>query len=167
MTFWPSPLMSFFFIGHGWDVKCVKWHPTKGLICSGGKDSLVKFWDPRIGKCLATLLVSRKKKSLNSSSISFYLNHTRRWNMSLRYHDCWILISHGHKNSVQACAWNPNGHSVATASRDQLIKVFDIRMMKELANLRGHKKEVCCELAFQILYLRKVVISFNSFDHNL
>lgn len=43
--------------GHGWDVKCVKWHPTKGLLCSGGKDSLVKFWDPRIGKCLTTLFV--------------------------------------------------------------------------------------------------------------
>lgn len=43
--------------GHGWDVKCVKWHPTKGLIVSGSKDNLVKFWDPRTTKVLSTLSV--------------------------------------------------------------------------------------------------------------
>lgn len=36
---------------------------------------------------------------------------------------------------------------VATASRDQLVKVFDIRAMKEFVTLRGHKKEVCCASA--------------------
>lgn len=43
------------FTGHGWDVKCVEWHPTKGLLVSGSKDSLVKFWDPRTGTVLSTL----------------------------------------------------------------------------------------------------------------
>lgn len=43
--------------GHGWDVRCVDWHPTKGLIVSGSKDMLVKFWDPRTGKDLSTLCV--------------------------------------------------------------------------------------------------------------
>ncbi len=41
--------------GHGWDVRCVQWHPSKGLIVSGSKDMLVKFWDPRSGKDLSTL----------------------------------------------------------------------------------------------------------------
>jgi polyadenylation factor subunit 2 len=41
--------------GHGWDVKCVEWHPTKGLLVSGSKDNLIKFWDPRTGTCLSTL----------------------------------------------------------------------------------------------------------------
>lgn len=40
--------------GHGWDVKCVDWHPYKGLIVSGSKDNLVKFWDPRSAGNLAT-----------------------------------------------------------------------------------------------------------------
>lgn len=43
--------------GHGWDVKCVKWHPTKGLLASGSKDNLVKFWDPRTSTVLTTLYV--------------------------------------------------------------------------------------------------------------
>lgn len=41
--------------GHGWDVKCVEWHPTKGLLVSGSKDNLIKFWDPRTGQVLSTL----------------------------------------------------------------------------------------------------------------
>lgn len=35
---------------------------------------------------------------------------------------------------------------VATASRDQTVRLFDIRAMKEFKVLRGHKKEVCCAL---------------------
>ena len=31
--------------GHGWDVKCVSWHPYKSLIVSGSKDNLIKV-DP-------------------------------------------------------------------------------------------------------------------------
>jgi hypothetical protein len=33
---------------------------------------------------------------------------------------------------------------VASASRDQTVRVFDIRAMREVQTLRGHKKEVCC-----------------------
>ena len=32
--------------GHGWDVKCVQWHPRSSVIASGSKDNLVKLWDP-------------------------------------------------------------------------------------------------------------------------
>lgn len=56
------------------------------------------------------------------------------------------MLRHYHKNTVQALAWSPNGNLVASASRDQTLRVFDIRAMKELEVLRGHKKEVCCEL---------------------
>ena len=48
---WPRDL------GHGWDVKCVEWHPTKGLLVSGSKDNQIKFWDPRTGTVLSTLSV--------------------------------------------------------------------------------------------------------------
>ena len=41
--------------GHGWDVKCIDWHPSKGILASGAKDNLCKVWDPKSGKALATL----------------------------------------------------------------------------------------------------------------
>lgn len=59
---------------------------------------------------------------------------------------------HYHKNTIQALQWSPDGNLVASASRDQTVRVFDIRAMKEFRVLRGHKKEVCCMLP--ILCLR-------------
>lgn len=43
--------------GHGADVKCVDWHPTKSLIVSGSKDSQqpIKLWDPKSAQSLATM----------------------------------------------------------------------------------------------------------------
>jgi polyadenylation factor subunit 2 len=54
--------------------------------------------------------------------------------------------------------WNINGNWLISASRDQLLKLFDIRMMKEIQMFRGHKKEVTCtnssmDLMFLILVL--------------
>ena len=48
---------------------------------------------------------------------------------------------HCHKSTVLAAKWNSNGNWLVTGSRDHLLKLFDIRMMKELQTFRGHKKE--------------------------
>ena len=111
--------------GHGWDVKCVEWHPTMGLLVSGSKDNLIKFWDPRTGTALTTLCVF---------FFSLFSN-PRLPNIARR---------HQHKNTIQALSWAPHGNLLASASRDQTVRVFDIRSMKEWVVLRGHKKEVCC-----------------------
>ena len=34
---------------------------------------------------------------------------------------------HAHKNTVMDCQWNKNGNWLLTASRDHLLKLFDIR----------------------------------------
>lgn len=93
--------------GHGADVKFVDWHPQKGLLASGSKDTQqpVKLWDSKSGQSLATL--------------------------------------HIHKGTVMSVRWNQNGNWLLSASRDHLVKVFDIRAMKELQTFRGHKKEAC------------------------
>lgn len=52
------------------------------------------------------------------------------------------LSSHAHKATVMDIKWNRNGNWFATASRDYLIKVYDVRMMRELYVLKGHKKDV-------------------------
>jgi WD40 repeat protein len=49
---------------------------------------------------------------------------------------------YGHKNTVTKVAWNNNGNWLLTASRDQLIKLYDIRTMREIVSLKGHNKEV-------------------------
>eukprot|EP01147_Barroeca_monosierra_P004335 gene4335-6639_t len=47
-----------------------------------------------------------------------------------------------HRDSVMDIKWNANGHWLLTASRDSLIKLVDIRMMKEVHVYRAHQKEV-------------------------
>ncbi|KAH8268315.1 hypothetical protein KR026_004865 [Drosophila bipectinata] len=92
--------------GHGADVKCVHWHPQKGMIVSGSKDNQqpIKIWDPKSGIALATL--------------------------------------HAHKSTVMDLKWNDNGNWLVTASRDHLLKLFDIRNLREEVQVfRGHKKE--------------------------
>jgi len=41
--------------GHGGDVKGCDWHPTKAVLASGSKDGLVKVWDAKTGRNIATL----------------------------------------------------------------------------------------------------------------
>lgn len=47
---------------------------------------------------------------------------------------------------INALEWSRNGHLVATAGGDGLVRLFDIRTFKELEPLKGHPKEVTCEL---------------------
>ncbi|KAF1764738.1 hypothetical protein GCK72_004688 [Caenorhabditis remanei] len=95
--------------GHGAEVRCIDWHPTKGLLVTGSRDTQqpVKIWDPKTGSCLATL--------------------------------------QEHKSSVMAVEFNKNGNWLLTGGRDHLVKLYDIRMMKEVKTFRAHKKEVICE----------------------
>ncbi|CAD6192569.1 unnamed protein product [Caenorhabditis auriculariae] len=92
--------------GHGSEVRCIDWHPTKGLIVSGSRDTQqpVKLWDPKSGQCLATF--------------------------------------QEHKSSVMAVEFNRNGNWLLTGGRDHLVKMYDIRVMKEMHTYRAHKKEV-------------------------
>lgn len=53
-----------------------------------------------------------------------------------------LATVHAHKNTVMDTKWNKNGNWLLTASRDHLIKLFDIRnMTQEMQTFRGHKKE--------------------------
>lgn len=52
---------------------------------------------------------------------------------------------HAHKSTVMDTRWNANGNWLITASRDHLIKLFDIRKLnQEMQVFRGHKKEASC-----------------------
>ena len=105
--------------GHGGDVKGLEWHPSSSIIASASKDALIKLWDARAGG---------KTRGLGSSS-------------GTNTGGC-VATMHGHKGSVLTCTWNRNGNWLLSGARDQVIKVWDIRMLREINNMRGHGKEV-------------------------
>ncbi|XP_051165665.1 uncharacterized protein LOC127284318 [Leptopilina boulardi] len=53
-----------------------------------------------------------------------------------------LATLHAHKSTVMDVKWNENGNWLVTASRDHLLKLFDIRNLnQEVQTFRGHKKE--------------------------
>lgn len=68
----------------------------------------------------------------------------------------WVIFfpRHAHKSTVMQIRWNQNGNWLLTASRDHLLKLFDIRMMKEMQTFRGHKREATGRnnVTFEILH---------------
>ncbi|KAB0798586.1 hypothetical protein PPYR_09579 [Photinus pyralis] len=53
-----------------------------------------------------------------------------------------LATLHAHKSTVMDLKWNDNGNWLITASRDHLLKLFDLRNLgQEVQTFRGHKKE--------------------------
>lgn len=48
----------------------------------------------------------------------------------------------GHSDSVHSVAFSPDGRTLASASRDKTIKLWDLQSKKEIATLTGHSDSV-------------------------
>merc|ERR1719219_1564416 len=56
-----------------------------------------------------------------------------------------VSTLHCHNGTVMELEWNRNGRYLLTASRDHMIKLFDIRnLKKDLQTFKGHKQEASC-----------------------
>ena len=55
-----------------------------------------------------------------------------------------IVTLYHHKNSITKLKFQPNGLTLASSGKDQLIHVLDIRTMRLIKTLKGHKREVVC-----------------------
>ncbi|KAK4536925.1 hypothetical protein CDCA_CDCA10G2950 [Cyanidium caldarium] len=98
--------------GHGWDVRSVHWHPSKPLLASGSKDSLVKIWDPKTGKCLTTLHGHKSavvKVRWNPLNGNYLLSGSR--DQSIKLFDIRMMREvqafRGHPREVTTLAWHP------------------------------------------------------------
>jgi WD40 repeat protein len=48
----------------------------------------------------------------------------------------------GHANTVQSVAFAPDGHTLASASEDKTVRLWDVKSRQELATLKGHAGSV-------------------------
>ena len=96
---------------HGWDIKCAAWHPTKALIASGSKDNVIKLWDAKASREIATLHLH--KNTINSltwhASGNFMLSAARDqliklWDLRMFKESASFK---GHKREVLSLAWHP------------------------------------------------------------
>jgi len=96
---------------HGQEVRTVEWHPSKSLICSGGKENSIKFFDPRVDKALSTLTIHK------NSITRVAWNQNGHWLLSgardsiVRLSDVRMMKEiesyQGHERDVFTVSWNP------------------------------------------------------------
>jgi polyadenylation factor subunit 2 len=110
--------------GHSWEVRCVDWHPKKGLIVSGSKDNTVKLWDPRNGHCLTTISSSKQQisRTVFEPSQGIMLATCGRDKLT-RIFDIRMmrdtLILRGHENDVTSIVWHPVHRKMITTADHQ------------------------------------------------
>ncbi|CAM4961270.1 unnamed protein product [Rotaria socialis] len=130
--------------GHGSDVKCVDWHPHKGILVSGSKDSQqpIILWDPKSGKKLATLHAHK-----NTCMAVKWNRHNGNWLLSAsRDHFCKVFdirnlkeelqCFRGHKKEACTLAWHPiHERLFSSGGSDGSIYFWLVGTGKELAGM--------------------------------
>ena len=69
----------------------MKWHPTKGLLASGSKDNLVKFWDPRTSTVLTTLCAHLSDQTVLSRYSADLVGRMQTWTQE--YDSSFTVVS--------------------------------------------------------------------------
>ncbi|XP_033838350.1 pre-mRNA 3' end processing protein WDR33 isoform X2 [Periophthalmus magnuspinnatus] len=145
--------------GHGADVKCVDWHPTKGLVVSGSKDSQqpIKFWDPKTGQSLATLhahknTVMEVKWNLNGNwLLTASRDHLCKL-YDLRNLKEELQVFRGHKKEATAVAWHPVHEGLfASGGSDGSLLFWHTGVEKEVGGMEMAHEGMIWSLAWHPL----------------
>ncbi|KAL3067768.1 hypothetical protein OYC64_022168 [Pagothenia borchgrevinki] len=145
--------------GHGADVKCVDWHPSKGLVVSGSKDSQqpIKFWDPKTGQSLATLHAHK------NTVMEVKWNLNGNWLLTAsRDHLCKLFdirnlkeelqVFRGHKKEATAVAWHPVHEGLfASGGSDGSLLFWNAGVEKEVGGMEMAHEGMIWSLAWHPL----------------
>jgi polyadenylation factor subunit 2 len=136
-----------FNIEHGSDVKSCDWNKYKNMVCTGGKDHLLKMWDPRSGEIISSLHIH--KNSINR--IRFNKNGnwllTASKDHSVKVIDVRVMkelqIFKGHEEDVNTVCWHPTIEELfCSAGVDGNIIYWFVGQEKNYIMKNSHDKEI-------------------------
>ncbi|MBD2325652.1 NACHT domain-containing protein [Alkalinema sp. FACHB-956] len=140
-------------LGHVDWVRAVAFHPNGLQLTSGSDDQTIKHWDISTGECIATLqgyTGGIRSISLSPDEQTLVLGcedkGLRIWqgmnfdNLNVRTGRNMAFLAH--ESRINSVAISPSGNSIATASFDRLIKLWDLNTGQCLKVLAGHERPV-------------------------
>lgn len=115
------------------------------LAAYGGLNNTVRFWKlgvrneqlPRLPRQKGIILSVAFFPDSESAVVSAHDSSVTRWNMA----SMKPMQTYRQKAMVSGLALSANGRTMATASVDNLIKLWDVESGQELRTLRGHTNE--------------------------
>lgn len=145
MTFERGPL-----VGHEGCVNAVAFSADAKLLVSGATDKTVRVWDVETGELISTL--TYHKASVDcvaySSDGQFVATGCDSgfvgiWSVA---DGAWQRRVTGDRHTwgVKALCFSPDGKLLASASADQTIRIWDVKLGECTAVLEGHESSVTC-----------------------
>ncbi len=133
--------------GHNDPIRDLAFSPTDAKFVTASDDSSLKIFDFAAAKVESTLTGHgwdakscdwHPTKGLVVSGSKDHL--IKLWDP--RTGRCLTTL-HGHKNTITKTLFERvRGMCMATSARDQTARIFDLRMMRDIALLRGHEKDI-------------------------
>ena len=134
--------------GHWYNVVSAAVSNDGRLIATTGPDGMMIIWDSSTGE----QLIVQETTQYGSKDAVFSPNDdllasadndglVRVWDMDGQEGERLLLTLPGHKSAVSAVAFSPDGHTIASASANQ-IRVWDTETGQPLYTLPGHTRVV-------------------------